>query len=150
MEEKIIMEGLANHIKSRFNVQNGRGILTNKRFIYCKHGVAQTLVLGMWVNLTKGDYDHEIPLTDIKNAEIRKNGLGHKLTITTRDNEIYQYGISKALDWEIAFNNVLSGRDQSQGDTPEPAADVQKNFCPNCGAKLQESDKFCPNCGAKI
>ena len=27
---------------------------------------------------------------------------------------------------------------------------MKKNFCPNCGTRLEKNDKFCPNCGVKI
>jgi len=110
LEEKIYIEGVANPLSKRgFAFKNGRGVLTNKRFIYCKHSLAKTLTIGIWVNLTKGNYDYDIPLEKIKKVEILNKGIrGHVLCIHT-ENEIYRYGILKALDWEIAFNNVLPG-----------------------------------------
>ncbi len=151
MEEKILIEGVANPLsKHGFSSNPSRCVLTNKRFIYCKHSIAKVLAIGVWVNLTKGHYDYEIPLADIKSAKVDKFRLSHKLTITTNDGKIYQYLISKALDWEMAFGNALPGREQSQEDASAPAAEAQKHFCLNCGAKLQETDKFCPNCGAKV
>lgn len=150
MEEKVLVEGVANPIVKFGIVKNGRGILTNKRFIFCKHGLAKVLAIGMLINLTKGEYEYDIPLSDIKSIETGKYKLGHALTITTNDGKVYKYGILKEADWKIAIANALSGSEENQGDSPQSGANSQKNFCPNCGAKLQESDKFCPNCGAKI
>jgi len=39
----------------------------------------------------------------------------------------------------------------AQQYTPPPQqAQPQKNFCPNCGAEIDDSTKFCSNCGTKI
>ena len=109
-EEKILIEGVANSIKSKFFVQNGHGVLTNKRFIYCKHSLAKTLAIGILINLTKGDYEYDIPLDKISKVEIVKKGIrGNFLYLHTDDGEVHKYGILKALDWNIAFNNVLPG-----------------------------------------
>ncbi len=159
MEEKVLMEGVANPLsKHGFSKNPGRCILTNKRFIYCKHSMAKILAIGIWVNLTKGNYDYEIYLKDIRSASIDKFRFNHKLTITTNDGKTYQYLISKALEWQIAFGNALSGRDneddqikgQELNEPAEPDTKPKKNFCSSCGAKLQKTDKFCPNCGAKV
>ena len=65
-EEIAIKEGLCNRVKSKLFVQNGHGLLTNKRFIYSKHSFAKIAVMGVLVNLTKGSYDFDIPISDIK------------------------------------------------------------------------------------
>lgn len=108
MEEKVFIEGVANPLsKHGFAFKNGKGVLTNKRFIFCKHGLAKTITIGIWVNLTKGDYEYDIPLEKIKKIEILNKGIrGHVLCLNTED-QVHKYGILKALDWEIAFNNVL-------------------------------------------
>ena len=152
MEEKILVEGVANPLsKHGFALKNGHGILTNKRFIFCKHSLAKTLTIGILINLTKGDYEYDIPVDEIERAEIINKGIrGNVLCIYSNNGDIHKYAILKALDWKIAFSNALSGREQSQGSAPQPATERQKNFCPNCGTELRESDKFCPNCGKKI
>jgi hypothetical protein len=152
MEEKVLIEGVANPLsKHNLALKNGHGVLTNKRFIFCKHNIAKILAIGIWVNLTKGDYDYDIPIEKIVKAEVISKGIrGDILYIYTDDGNVHKYGILKAVDWKIAFSNALSGHEQSQDKAPQPAADVQKNFCSNCGGKLSEADKFCPNCGAKI
>jgi hypothetical protein len=110
MEEKIVMEGLANRVKGTFNVQNGRGILTNRRFIYSRHKLSKIIAIGALVNLTQGDYEFEIPLEDIKGVSRGKQGFSSNvLVIETKSGEVYKFAVTKYLEWEIAFNNVLAG-----------------------------------------
>jgi hypothetical protein len=110
MEEKVLMEGVANPLSKRgFAFKNGKGVLTNKRFIYCKHKLSKTLIIGVWINLTKGDYEYDIPLENIKKIQIESKGIrGHVLHLHVEGEPIKKYGIMKPLDWEIAFNNALS------------------------------------------
>ena len=110
MEEKIVMEGLANRVKSTFNVQNGRGILTNRRFIYSRHKLSKIIAIGALVNLTQGDYEFEIPLEDIKGISRGKQGFSSNvLVIETKVGEVYKFAVTKYLAWEIALNNVRAG-----------------------------------------
>lgn len=110
MEEKIVMEGLANRVKSTFNVQNGRGILTNRRFIYSRHKLSKIIAIGALVNLTQGDYEFEIRLEDIKGISRGKQGFSSNvLVIETKAGDVYKFAVTKYLEWEIAFNNVLAG-----------------------------------------
>lgn len=152
MEERVLIEGVANSIKSKFFVENGHGILTNKRFIYCKHSLAKIFAMGLLINLTKGDYEYDIPIENIAKYEIINKGIrGNILCIYSRDGDIHKYGILKALDWKIAFDNVLSESAQTSENPPAAAeAEIRKKFCSNCGSKLDETDKFCPSCGTKI
>jgi hypothetical protein len=104
------MEGLANRVKSTFNVQNGRGILTNRRFIYSRHKLSKIIAIGALVNLTQGDYEFEMPLEDIKSISRGKQGFSNNvLVIETKAGEVYKFAVTKYLEWEIAFNNVLAG-----------------------------------------
>lgn len=110
MQEKIIMEGLCNRVKGTFNVQNGRGILTDKRFIYSRHKLSKIIAIGALVNLTQGDYEFEIPISDIKGVSRGKQGFSSNvLVIETKGDDSYKFAVTKYLEWEIAFNNVLSG-----------------------------------------
>lgn len=61
MHEAIISQGVCNRIKGAF-VENGHAMLTNQRFIYSKHSFAKIAVMGALVNLTKGDFDFDIPI----------------------------------------------------------------------------------------
>ncbi|MFA5523139.1 MAG: hypothetical protein WDA24_02170 [Tissierellales bacterium] len=108
MEEKIIMQGLANRIKGTFNVQNGHGILTNQRFIYSKHNLAKIAVMGVLVNLTEGDYEFHIPVSEIKEVTRGKQGLSKNVLVITQNNgEVYKFAVTKYMEWEIAFKNLL-------------------------------------------
>lgn len=110
MQEKIIMEGLCNRVKSTFNVQNGRGILTNQRFIYSRHKLSKIIAIGALVNLTQGDYEFEIPISDINSFTRGKQGFSSNvLVIETKSGVSYKFAVTKYIEWEIAFNNVLAG-----------------------------------------
>lgn len=145
MEERVLVEGVANQINGLF-VGQGHGVLTNKRFIYSKHGFAKTLVMGAFVNLTKGSYDYDIAREDIKSIEVGKVRLGSGLIITKNNGEVLRYGILKAVDWKIAVDNFLS----EQNERVSNNIVTSKNFCPNCGVKVENNVNFCPNCGNKI
>lgn len=109
MEEKIIIEGLANRIKSKFNVQNGHGTLTNQRFIYSKHNFSKIAVMGVLANLTKGDYEFDIPIDEIREVARGKHGLSKNVLLITQENgTIHKFAVTKYLEWEIAFKNLLS------------------------------------------
>ncbi len=71
MQETIILQGVCNRIKGAF-VENGHAMLTNQRFIYSKHSFAKIAVMGALVNLTKGDFDFDIPIADITDIEETK------------------------------------------------------------------------------
>jgi hypothetical protein len=110
VQEKIIMEGLCNRVKSTFNVQNGRGILTNQRFIYSRHKLSKIIAIGALVNLTQGDYEFEIPISDINSVTRGKQGFSSNvLVIETKSGVSYKFAVTKYIEWEIAFNNVLAG-----------------------------------------
>ncbi|MDD3230526.1 MAG: hypothetical protein PHE09_15105 [Oscillospiraceae bacterium] len=110
MQEKIMMDGLANRVKSTFNVQNGRGILTNQRFIYSRHKIGTILAIGAFANLTQGDYEFDIPVSEIKEVTRGKQGLSNNvLVIETKKGDSYKFAVTKYLEWEIAFKNALSG-----------------------------------------
>ena len=111
MEEKIIKEGLANRVKSTFNVQNGHGILTNQRFIYSKHSIAKLATMGILVNLTKGDYEFDIPINEIKEVTRGKQGFSKNvLVITKKNGDSFKFAVTKYMEWEIAFKNLLLKR----------------------------------------
>jgi len=109
MEEKIIIQGVCNHIKGAF-VENGHAILTNQRFIYSKHSLAKIAIMGLLVNLTQGDYDFDIPISSIKGVSEKKRLLSKTLVVSTYAGEEYQFYFTKILEWQIQFNNMLSAK----------------------------------------
>lgn len=148
MAEQILMEGITNPVAGLV-VKNGHGILTSERFIYSKHSMAKIMAMGALVNATKGTYEYEIPLTDIAKATADRFRLGHALTITKKDGTVLKYGIAKPKEWQSAFDKALSGEIVPSVKSAEESP-VAKNFCSNCGAKLDAGMHFCSNCGAKV
>ncbi len=109
MQETIIIEGICNRIKGAF-VENGHGMLTNQRFIYSKHSLAKMAVMGVLVNLTKGSFDFDIPISNIINIEESKRLFDKILVIKTSDSE-YKFYFTKLENWKISFQNVLNTSD---------------------------------------
>ena len=105
--ETIIMEGLCNRVKSALFVENRSAILTNKRFVYLKHSLAKTMVIGALVNLTKGSYDFDIPLANILNIEDGRQGISKTIVINTKDGERYNFYVTKREEWKICIQSAI-------------------------------------------
>lgn len=120
MQETIILQGICNRIKGAF-VENGHAMLTNQRFIYSKHSFAKIAAMGVFVNLTKGDFDFDIPIADIKDIEETKRLMSKILVIRTQDTE-YRFFFTKLEEWKIAFSNV---REQGATDNIALSMPVQ-------------------------
>lgn len=113
MEEKILIEGLCNRVKGAF-VENGHAMLTNKRFIYSKHSLTKIAAMGVLVNLTKGDFDFEIKIEDIKEVFEAKRLFDKILVVSTMSGDEYKFFFTKLEEWKIHFNNLLSNTDNNQ------------------------------------
>lgn len=113
MEEKILIEGLCNRVKGAF-VENGHAMLTNKRFIYSKHSPTKIAAMGVLVNLTKGDFDFEIKIEDIKEVSEAKRLFDKILVVSTMSGDEYKFFFTKLEEWKIHFNNLLSNTDNNQ------------------------------------
>jgi len=109
MEEKIIIQGTCNRIKGAM-VQNGHGTLTNQRFIYSKHGLAKIALMGLLVNLTQGDYEFDIPVSDIVSVTEKKRLFDKTLVITTNSGTEYQFYFTKRMEWQIALSNAINSK----------------------------------------
>lgn len=147
MEEKVLMEGIANQVAGLV-VKNGHGVLTSRRFIYSKHSLAKIAVMGALVNLTKGSYEYDIPLENIATATAERFRLGHALVITKKDGAVLKYGIAKPKEWQAAIDRAMQEAGGAPGEEPAPP-EPGKCFCTNCGAELPAGAKFCPSCGTK-
>ena len=106
-KEVVIKEGLCNRVKGKFNVQNGHGLLTNKRFIYSKHSLAKIATMGVLVNLTKGSYDFEIPLSEIKEMSEGRQGFSKTTVFTTVSGDRYEFYFTDRERWLIEFGNLI-------------------------------------------
>lgn len=107
-EEITIKEGLCNRVKSKLFVQNGHGLLTNKRFIYSKHSFAKIAVMGVLVNLTKGSYDFDIPISDIKEIKDGRQGISKTIIICTKSGEEYNFYFKDREKWLFEFKNIIN------------------------------------------
>lgn len=107
-DEIILMQGLCNRVKNPLSVQNGNAILTNKRFIYLKHSLAKTFVIGAFVNLTKGSYDFDIPNNEIASIEDGRQGISKTIIINTKSGEKYNFYVTNREEWKIKLQNVIS------------------------------------------
>lgn len=105
--ETIIMKGLCNRVKSPLFVQNGNAILTNRRFIYLKHSLAKTMVIGAFINLTEGSYDFDIPLSNILNLEDGRQGISKTIIINTKNGERYNFYFTNREEWKIKIQDAL-------------------------------------------
>lgn len=105
--EKVIMEGLCNRVKNKLYVQNGKALLTNHRFIYLKHTLIKTIAVGILVNLTSGDFDFDIPLTEILSIEDGRQGLSKTIIINTKSGEMYNFYFTKREEWKIAIQSAM-------------------------------------------
>ncbi len=106
-QEIVIKEGLCNRVKSKLFVENGYGLITNKRFIYNKHSFGKILVMGVFVNATKGSFDFEIKLNDISNLKDGKQGVSKTIIICTSAGEEYNFYFTDRQKWIIEFTNLL-------------------------------------------
>ena len=106
-QEIIVMKGLCNRVKNPLLVQNGNAILTNTRFIYLKHNLAKTMAIGVFINLTKGSYDFDIPLDNIASIEDGRQGISKTIIINTKDGQKYNFYVTNREEWKIHLQNTL-------------------------------------------
>ena len=129
MQETVILHGMCNRIKGAF-VENGHAMLTNQRFIYSKHSFTKIAVMGAFVNLTKGDFDFDIPIAAITEIEETKRLMSKVLVIRTQYAE-YRFFFTKLEEWKIAFSNVREqggANNVSQSVTVPSVADELLKF----------------------
>lgn len=127
MEEKILIQGICNRIKGAF-VENGHGMLTNKRFIYSKHSLAKIAAMGILVNLTRGDFDFDIQISNIKEVSERKRLFQRILVVTTFSGDEYSFYFSKIEEWKIHFDNLLNKESEVKEQTADSVADELGKF----------------------
>ena len=106
-KEVVIKEGLCNRIKSKLFVENGHGVLTNKRFIYSKHSLSKIVAMGVLVNATKGTFDFEIPVKDIASIKEGRQGFSKTIIICTKSGDEFNFYFTDKLKWEIEFQNLI-------------------------------------------
>lgn len=105
--EVVLMKGLCNKC-GKFSVQNGSAMLTNHRFVYMKHSLTKTLAIGVFVNLTQGDFEFDIPLDKIASIEDGRHGISKTLVITTIGGEKYNFYFNNREEWKIKIQSAMS------------------------------------------
>lgn len=111
-------------------MENGHAMLTNQLFIYSKYSLAKIAVMGILVNLTKRDFDFDIPINAITHIEETKRLMNKVLVIRTKDDE-YRFFFTKLEEWKIAFSNVRDQGSTNKMHQPVPiqlAADELLKF----------------------
>lgn len=104
--EIVLMEGLCNQC-SKFFVKNGNAILTNHRFLYLKHSIAKTIAIGVLINMTKGSYEYEIPLSEISKISDGRHGVSKTIVISTKSGDRYEYYVTKREEWKIKLESAV-------------------------------------------
>ena len=64
--------------------------------------------MGVLVNLTKGDYDFDIPIADIAELKEGKQGISKTIIIVTKTGEEYNFYFTDRQIWLIEFQNLIS------------------------------------------
>ncbi len=82
-------------------------MLTNKRFIYSKHSLAKIAAIGVLVNLTKGSFDFDIPISEISGLRDGRQGVSKTIIITTKSGDEFNFYFSDRERWIIEFNNLI-------------------------------------------
>lgn len=109
-EQEIVMkQGLCNRVKNVLYVENGQGILTNKRFIYARHNVAKMLILGPLVTLTPKDYKFSIPISDILELREGRQGISKTIIICTKYDKEFNFYFTERKSWQFEFERLMSG-----------------------------------------
>ena len=70
--------------------------------------IFKTAAIGLLVNLTKGSYDFEIPISDIKEIKDGRQGISKTIIICTNSGEEYNFYFTDRQKWIIEFNNLIN------------------------------------------
>ena len=95
------------------------------RWDYSKHSLAHIAVMGAFVNLTRGDFDFDIPLADITEVEETKRLFSKILVIHTKDAE-YRFFFTKLEEWKIAFATAMEAKSGTERISCRRALEVQE------------------------
>ena len=107
--ERIIKEGVGNLCE--VSVKNGKLLLTDERIIFGKLNTGKLLVMGVLANLTKGDFEFDIHLKDIKRVYMSSFRLSKKiLTFETINGQIYKFAVVGIEKWMSALKEVKNDK----------------------------------------
>lgn len=106
-EEVILKKGMCNWVKSPLVVQNGKAVLTNKRFIYKKGKIGQ-LGSSIFNSVVGISSDFEIALSDIVGIREGKQGFAKTLVFVTKSGQEYNCFLYDRENWLMEFNKLLT------------------------------------------
>jgi len=110
MNEKVKMHDYCNYKKSSLITQHGYGILTDQRFIFSKHSLVKCIVMGELIDVTKANYEFDIPLCNIHSITKRGNSFNKNiLVIKLGQGDVYKFSVNHYSIWENAFKDVMEG-----------------------------------------
>ena len=122
-DETVIMEGLCNRVKSKSHVQNGKGTLTNRRFIYqekfraLQNAIQTVLDISVLLGesrvsgldaLSEEDMDFSIPLSDIVSIEYGRQGISKTLIFNTKSGASFNFYFTKREKWKSAIQDAIN------------------------------------------
>lgn len=107
-EEFTLKSGACNWARTPIVVQNGKGVLTNKRFIY-KKGFIGTLDSTIYNAVTGNKADFEIPLSEFAGIREGRQGLVKTLVLQTKSGKEYNCFFHDRESWIIEFKRALEG-----------------------------------------
>ena len=110
MNEKVKIHDFCNYIKNSLVTQQGYGTLTNQRFIFSKHSLVKCIVMDELIDVTKANYDFDIPLCNIHSISKGRHGFNKNiLVIKLNQGDVYKFSVNHYSIWETAFKDVMEG-----------------------------------------
>ena len=110
MNEKVKMYDNCIYYKNALINQHGYAILTDQRFIFSKHSLAKCIVWDELINVTKANYEFDIPLCNIQSISRKRYGFNKNvMAIKLAHGEIYKFSVNDYSTWEAAFKEVMEG-----------------------------------------
>lgn len=104
--EFIVKSGGCNWIKTPALIQNGKGTLTNKRFIY-KKGIWNFIETGIANKIMSGDKNFEFSLTELKAIEIGRQGMQKTIILQLKNGVSYNCFFYEMEEWVKEFNKII-------------------------------------------
>lgn len=104
--EFTIKSGNCTWVKSPIAAQNGKGILTNKRFIY-KKGMLGNLDSSVYNFLSGSKADFEIPLDQLAGVREGRHGVVKNLILQTKSGQEYSCFFYDREGWLMEFQKLL-------------------------------------------
>lgn len=110
--ENLLKEASASVVRGKLKVDQGTCFLTTQRLVFHKRGMGTFILFGIFSFLSKGKFDFDIPLTDMKGLSRSKHGLSKNiLCIETANGKEYKFAL-KFDDWFDAIKNTLLAHHQ--------------------------------------